>query len=89
MNYDLTFTDGGERALTRLESKEQERVEQKLNRIVTCQYRHPTDWHFERMAGCSDGRFCITDGLRVFADIDDQRGIIRIHYIGRRENLYT
>jgi hypothetical protein len=26
---------------------------------------------------------------RVFADIDEERGVIRIHDIGRRENLYT
>jgi mRNA-degrading endonuclease RelE of RelBE toxin-antitoxin system len=89
MNYDLKFTDCGEQALNRLEGEEQERVRQKLRRIANCQYRHPTDWDFARMDGCAEGRFGITDGLRVFADIDEQRGIIRIHHIGRRENLYT
>jgi mRNA-degrading endonuclease RelE of RelBE toxin-antitoxin system len=89
MNYELTFTDAAEQALTLLEAGEQERVQQKLNRIANCQYRHPADWDFTQMDGCAEGRFGITDGLRVFADIDEQRGIIRIHHIGRRENLYT
>lgn len=89
MAYELRFTDRGEEALDRLESEEQNRVEAKLARITTCPYRHPTDWDFERMDGCADGRFKLTDGLRAFADIDDQRGVIRIHRIGRRENLYT
>lgn len=89
MNYELTFTDRGEQALNQLEKKNQERIKQKLNRIATCHYRHPADWNFEQMPGRCEGRFSITGNLRVFADIDEKRGIIRIHYIGRRENLYT
>lgn len=89
MNYDITFTDDGERALTRLEAEAQERVTQKLRQIATSEYRHPTDWDFKRMAGCAEGRFAVADGIRVFADIDESTKTIRIHTVGRRENLYT
>ncbi|WP_143420577.1 type II toxin-antitoxin system RelE/ParE family toxin [Halorubrum sp. Ib24] len=89
MNYELIFTDQGEKAIDRLETENQERVKQKLNRIANSHYRHPADWDFEQMTGCCEGRFRITGNLRVFADIDEERGIIRIHHIGRRENLYT
>ena len=89
MNYELTFTDGGKRALSRLDPANKERVKQKLTRIATCHYRHPADWDFEQMSGCCEGRFRLTDEFRVFADIDEERGVIRIHHIGRRENLYT
>ena len=89
MNYKLTDTDTGERALARLETEEQERVKQKLNRVATCHYRHPADWDFEQMSGSCEGRFRIAGDLRVLADIDEERGVIRIHNIGRRENLYT
>lgn len=89
MKYELTFTDRGKKALTRLDTENQERVKRKLNRIATCHYRHPADWDFEQMPGYCEGRFCITGNLRVFADIDEKHGIIRIHHIGRRENLYT
>jgi mRNA-degrading endonuclease RelE of RelBE toxin-antitoxin system len=89
MTYRVSFTDEGETALRALESDERNRVTTKLGRIATCQYRHPSDWNFSRMDGCADGRFEIGDGLRVFADIDERRHLIRIHWIGRRENLYT
>ncbi|MBB6645919.1 hypothetical protein H5V44_06390 [Halobellus sp. MBLA0160] len=84
------FTGSGEQALNRLETRDQERIKEKLTRIATCDYRHPTDWDF-KPTSChfeGEGRFGAGD-LRVFVDIDEERGIIRIYNIGRRENLYT
>jgi mRNA-degrading endonuclease RelE of RelBE toxin-antitoxin system len=89
MKYELRFTDDGQKALNSLEREEQQRIARKLNRIATCPYRDPTDWDFVRMGGRAEGRLCITDGIRVFADIDEECGVIRIHKVGRRENLYT
>lgn len=60
-----------------------------MNRIATSRFRHPTEWDFKRMPGQSDGRFRLADGLRAFVDVDEQAEVIRVHYIGRRENLYT
>lgn len=90
MNYKLVFTDNGKRALDRLETEAQRRVKEKLTRIATCDYRHPADWDF-KPTSChfeGEGRFGAGD-LRVFADIDEERDLIRIYNIGRRENLYA
>lgn len=87
--YDLEFTERAERAVSALESTERMSVHQKLNRIATSRFRHPTEWDFKRMPGQSDGRLRLPDGLRAFVDINEQTRVIRINYIGRRENLYT
>jgi len=87
--YDLEFTERAERAVSALESSERESIQQKLDRIATSRFRHPTEWDFERMPGRSDGRLRLAGELRAFVDVDEQNGVIRVHYVGRRENLYT
>lgn len=89
MPYDIVFMADGSEALDRLEPTEQLRVRKKLDRIADSEFREPWEWDFCQMDGCADGRFSIGDRLRVFADIDIGAGLIRIHHVGRRENLYT
>jgi len=89
MHYDITFTADGAEAFEGLEPTEQVQIRSKLNQIASCEFRSPQEWDFCRLEGRADGRFCIGKGLRVFADIDDANGVIRIRYAGRREDLYT
>jgi len=89
MRYDIIYTADGSEALDTLEPTEQHQVQNKLDKIAYCEFRDPRDWDYRQMEGCADGRFSVGGGLRVFADIDDAAGVIRIHYVGRRENLYT
>jgi mRNA-degrading endonuclease RelE of RelBE toxin-antitoxin system len=89
MSYQLKFTNDGEETMSDLETEERQRVIQKFREIVSCPFRHPTDWDFVEMDGCAEGRFRVGDALRAFADVDDHNEIIRIHQIRRRENLYT
>lgn len=89
MNYEITFTADGRDAFDRLEPTERAQVRKKLDRIAYADFRDPWEWGFCRMKGCADGRLKISDGLRVFADIYENAGVIRIHHVGRRENLYT
>jgi mRNA-degrading endonuclease RelE of RelBE toxin-antitoxin system len=89
MPYNIVFTTDGSDAFEALEHMEQRQVWKKLDQIAYSEFRDPREWDFCRMEGCADGRFSIGGGLRVFADIDDGASIIRIHHVGRRENLYT
>lgn len=89
MPYDIVFTAAGSEALDQLEPTEQHRVRQKLDQIANSEFREPWEWDFCQMEGCADGRFSIGDRLRAFVDIDIGAGLIRIHYVGRRENLYA
>jgi len=89
MSYQLRFTDDGERAMNNLDKDERQQVAQKFDQITSSPFRDPADWDFTRMEGCAEGRFRITNGLRAFADIDNQNEVIWIHQIRRRENLYT
>lgn len=89
MTYDIAFTHAGRSALDSLERAERTYIHRKLEEITNCEFRHPTEWDFERMAGCADGRFRIGNGLRVFADIDEETSRIRVRDVRRRENLYA
>lgn len=89
MPYEIVFTADGSKALESLEHSERDRVRDKMNQIAFSEFRSPRDWDFSQMEGCAEGRFGIGDSLRVFADIDDANGVIRIHNVGRRENLYN
>ncbi|QSX00103.1 type II toxin-antitoxin system RelE family toxin [Haloterrigena alkaliphila] len=89
MPYEIVFTADGSEAFNTLEHTEQRQVRKKLVQIAYCEYRNPRDWDYQEMDGCADGRFKVGSGLRVFADIDDRAGVIRIRSVGRRENLYT
>lgn len=88
MPYEIVYTQDGTDAFDDLEPIEQHQVQEKLAEIADCEFRDPRDWDFCRMEGCADGRFSI-GRLRVFADIDPRAGVIRIHHVGRRENLYA
>lgn len=89
MAPEIVFTNRGQDALDVLEHTEQSRVRKKLERIADCEFRAPWEWDFCRMEGRADGRFWIGERLRVFADIDHERDVIRVRHVGRRENLYT
>lgn len=88
MPYEISFTNAGKDSLAALEQPDQERVRKKLQRIAHDQFRHPREWDYCQMEGCADGRFGIGSGLRAFVDIEEATSIIRVHYVGRRENLY-
>jgi mRNA-degrading endonuclease RelE of RelBE toxin-antitoxin system len=89
MSYDIDFTTEGSEALAALERIEQKQVRRKFHRIAHNEFRHPREWDYRQMEGYADGRFCLSDSLRAFADIDETAGVIRIHHVGRRENLYV
>ena len=89
MTYDIVYTADGSETFNTLEPTEQTQLQNKLDQIAGNEYRDPRDWDFQQMEGRADGRLSIGRGLRVFVDIDDTSGVIRIHFIGRRENLYT
>jgi mRNA-degrading endonuclease RelE of RelBE toxin-antitoxin system len=89
MAYSLVFTRDARHALDILERTERSAVTRKLNEISACEFRHPSQWDFERLPGLADGRFRIGNSLRVFADIDETDGLIRVHDVRRRENLYA
>lgn len=89
MAYDIVFTQNGRSALRDLGQSEQRQVRTKLFEIASCEFRSPTEWDFCSMAGPAEGRFRIGDGLRVAADVDDRRELIRVHRVSRRENLYA
>lgn len=89
MPYEIVYTADGSEAFDQLEPTERQQVREKLDEIACSPFRDPWDWDFCRMEGCADGRFSIGKGIRVYADIDAGTGVIRIHHVGRRENLYT
>lgn len=88
MAYQLRFTNDGVETMKNLETDERHQVVKKFIEIINCSFRHPTDWDFVEMDGCAEGRFRVGDAIRAFADVDDHNEVIRIHKIGRRENLY-
>lgn len=89
MAYTLTFTRTGDSAMDALEPAEKRYVRRKLAEITTSEFRHPSEWEFEQVPGCADGRFRVGHSLRVFADIDDDISQVRVSDVRRRENCYS
>jgi len=87
-DYEVVYTADGEKTLSDLEQSERNYVRQKLTEIATSEFRDPWEWDYTELDSKADGRFCIGKDLRVFADIESKEMLIRIHHIGRRENLY-
>lgn len=87
--YEIAFTRSGRGALREFEQEERVQIRTKLAEIATCAFRQPREWDFQELPGRAEGRFRIGHDLRVFADIDEEAGVIRVHNVKRRENLYT
>jgi len=87
--YDVVYTVRGRNSLEELEQGEQGQVRTKLAEIAGSEFRDPWEWDFCRMPGRAEGRFAVGGGLRVYADIEEARSVIRIRFVGRRENLYA
>jgi mRNA interferase RelE/StbE len=87
MAYNISFQSGSEAAFETLDNEAQSQVQQKLERIATCEWRAPTDWNYSPWSGQATGKFNL-GCYRVFADINENTNEIIVHEARHRENLY-
>jgi mRNA interferase RelE/StbE len=87
MAYEISFRSGVETAFENLGSEATNQIQQKLDRVASCEFRSPTDWEYTTWSGQSTGKFN-WGSYRVFADVNEDTGEIVVHDVRHRENLY-
>ncbi|WP_128478912.1 type II toxin-antitoxin system RelE family toxin [Halorussus pelagicus] len=87
MAYDISFRRDSEAAFETLDREAAARLQKKLKRVASCDWRSPTDWDYSPWSGQATGKFN-WGSYRVFVDVDENAGEIVVHEARHRENLY-
>lgn len=87
MAYEISFQRGLESAFETLGSEAASRIQKKLEKVASCDWRSPTEWNYSTWSGQSNGKFN-WGPYRVFVDVDEDAGKIVVHDVRHRENLY-
>ena len=89
MAYDISFRRGVESAFEPLDSETVSRIQKKLRRVATNEFRTATatDWGYSNWDGQSSGKYD-WGSHRVFVDVNESAEKIIVHEARHRENLY-
>lgn len=87
MAYEISFWRGVESAFETLDSEATSRIQEKVDRVATDDFRAATEWQYSNWNGQSSGKY--DWGLhRIFVDIDETAKEILVYEAKQRENLY-
>jgi mRNA interferase RelE/StbE len=85
-DWDWRFTDPAEREYESLQPHEQERIVEKLDEIVTDQWREPDDY-LEPLTGAPHAKLRI-GAFRLGCEADHSEGLLWIYNIEKRPGAY-
>lgn len=87
MAYDISFRRDVESAFETLDSEAVSRIQKKLDRVATDEFRSATEWGYSSWDGQSNGKYD-WGSHRVFVDVDESAEEIVVYEARHRENLY-
>ena len=87
MAYKISFRRGVDSVFETLDPEAASRIQKKLNRVATDEFRTATEWGYSNWYGQSTGKYD-WGSHRIFVDVDETASEILVHEARHRENLY-